>query len=506
MLGRLRATGGRVGRAVWARTTHRLGGATRARVILLLACVLALSSADVATVGASATQLKQGLHISNTGIGSLVTVTALVAAVASVPFGVLADRVRRVRTLGAAVALWGAAMVWSASVGNFTDLLFARLFLGVVTAAAGPVVASLIGDYFPGGERGRVYGYILAGELAGAGFGFAVSGDLALLSWRAAFVILALPAFLLAWGVLRMPEPARGGAGALLPDGEEDGESRPRARPASGAGAGASGRAAEEVQETDAQRLAEDTGGAPEQGYVPHADLSRLNLLAASAYVLRVRTNVLLIIASACGYYFLAGVETFGSEFVKEQEGINQAMANLILVLVGLGAIGGVLSGGRIGDALLARRHLTGRIIVSAVAATAACLVALPALLTRSLIALPFLMATAFALSAQNPPLDAARLDIMPPRLWGRAEAIRTLLRSLATAAAPLLFGVMSDHVFGGGRIGLQWTFVTMLAPLAAAAILLFRALTSYPSDVASAAAAAKADRRARRPSASPSR
>src|SRR5207253_8681918 len=63
-------------------------------------------------------------------------------------------------------------------------------------------------------------------------------------------------------------------------------------------------------------------------------------------------------------------------------------------------------------------------------------------------------------------PLDAARLDIMPALLWGRAESVRTLLRSLAQALAPLIFGAVSDHVFGGGRSGLQWTFVVMLVPL----------------------------------------
>jgi hypothetical protein len=77
----------------------------------------------------------------------------------------------------------------------------------------------------------------------------------------------------------------------------------------------------------------------------------------------------------------------------------------------------------------------------------------------------------------------------MPPQLWGRAEAIRTLLRSLAQALAPLLFGAVSDYLFGGGRTGLQWTFALMLLPLAASAVLLFRARYTYPTDVASAAA-----------------
>jgi hypothetical protein len=58
---------------------------------------------------------------------------------------------------------------------------------------------------------------------------------------------------------------------------------------------------------------------------------------------------------------------------------------------------------------------------------------------------------------------------------------------------APLLFGAMSDYVFGGGRSGLQWTFAVMVLPLALSAYFLFRGLVTYPRDVATAAATAEA-------------
>jgi hypothetical protein len=129
--------------------------------------------------------------------------------------------------------------------------------------------------------------------------------------------------------------------------------------------------------------------------------------------------------------------------------------------------------------------------MVAAVAAAITTAMFIPALITRSVLtALPFIIVAAFMLSAQNPPIDAARLDIVPPLLWGRAEGLRTLLRTGAQALAPLLFGAMSQYVFGGGRSGLQWTFVVMLLPLGANAVILFRALRTYPQDVATAGAA----------------
>jgi MFS family permease len=461
------------------RLQRLLGGEERMRVILVLAAVLGLSGADVATVGASASELRSGLHITNTDIGLLVTVSSLVGAVATLPFGVLADRVTRTRVLGVTIVMWGVAMLWSATASNFTELLWTRLFLGAVTASAGPLVASLVGDWFGSWERGRIYGVILAGEYVGAGIGFAVTGNVSLLSWRAAFVILALPAFLLAGAVWRLREPQRGGLGVLAH------ESRPPPPEALANGG---------QQETDAQRVAREHGVTPDpELVVPPREASRMGLVGATRYVLRVRTNVLLILASACGYYFLAGLQTFGLEFSKEQYGINQALASSLLLVVGGGALVGVLAGGSVSDWLLKRGRLNARILTPAFAATATVGLFIPAIFTRQAVtAVPYLVAAAFFLSSQNPPLDAARLDIMPPLLWGRAEAVRTLLRSLAVALAPLLFGAVSDYVFGGGRSGLQWTFVVMLLPLAASAWLLFKGRETYPRDVATAAASAE--------------
>jgi predicted MFS family arabinose efflux permease len=445
-------------------------------VILVLASVLGLSGADVATVGASASELRSGLHITNTDIGLLVSVSSLVGAVATLPFGVLADRVTRTRILGGTIMLWGVAMLWSATASNFTELLWTRLFLGAVTASAGPMVASLVGDWFGSWERGRIYGVILAGEYVGAGVGFAVTGNVSTLSWRAAFVLLALPAFALALAVWRLHEPKRGGLGVLAH------ESQPTPTEAE---------LTDEGQVTDAQRLARerDLHADPELVVEPR-EARRMGLVRATEYVLRVRTNVVLILASACGYYFLAGLQTFGLEFSKEQYGIDQALASTLLLVVGAGAFAGVLAGGSIGDYLLKRGVLSARILTPAWAAVATTILFIPAIFTRQAVtAVPYLGAAAFFLASQNPPLDAARLDIMPPLLWGRAEAVRTLLRSLAIALAPLLFGAVSDYVFGGGRSGLQWTFAVMLLPLGASAWLLFKGRETYPRDVATAAA-----------------
>jgi hypothetical protein len=284
-------------------------------------------------------------------------------------------------------------------------------------------------------------------------------------------VILALPAFALAWLVAHLPEPERGAHAA---DPEIEGEAG-----------------------TAAQQLARERGIEPEPELVLTRDPGRMGIIRASRYILSIRTNVVLIVASALGYFFLAGVQTFGIEFTTQQYDIDQALANLLLLVVGGGAIAGVLLAGAAGDVLLGRGFLNGRILVAALAATGAAALFLPAIFTHSAFtALPYLVFAGLCISAQNPPLDAARLDIMVPLLWGRAEGIRTALRTGAQALAPLLFGAISDYVFGGGRSGLQWTFALMLLPLAGSAYFLWKGLWSYPRDVATAAASASAGSR----------
>ena len=94
----------------------------------------------------------------------------------------------------------------------------------------------------------------------------------------------------------------------------------------------------------------------------------------------------------------------------------------------------------------------------------------------------------------------------MPAGLWGRTENALTFVRSLAQAAAPPVFGAISQVVAGivpaqapigthphtpssSTSTGLEVTFLIMLSALAAAGVLLFRARRTFASDVASAAA-----------------
>ena len=482
--------------------TERLGGPARRQVVLLLGLVLALNTADGSAIGALATQLEPGLHIGAAELGLLVTVSSLVGALAAIPCGVITDKTRRVRFLSLSILLWGVAEGVSGFATSFAMLLLTRLALGAVTASAAPAVASLTGDFFPAGERGRIYGFIITGEVVGAGFGIAAASLVSgVLGWRAAFIALAVPSIVLAWALwTKLPEPARGGqsrleAGATEIVTADQVKESARATPRD---------TAEQVRSDDlVLRQVEEQGVAPDEGAVVVSDPAEMTTWQVMRHVLRVRTNVTIIVASSLGYFFLAGLRTFAVVFASGQFRVGQGLATVVLAVIGVGAVGGLLVSGRLADRLIRRGHIDARIVVAAVGYLIAAALVLPALLSTSLlVSLPLLIVAAAAISAPNPPLDAAQLDVMPAQLWGRAQGVGAALRNSLEALGPLFFGLLAEAFVAGNVTisstadkaglaaqthGLQVAFLLMLAPLAGAGVLLLVMRRHYAVDVAAA-------------------
>lgn len=402
------------------------------RVVVTLAAVLGLQSADGSAIGSDATALETGLGIGVTQIGLLLSVGIIVGAVMAVPAGVLVDRINRTRLLAWAVAGWGVAMAASAAAADYRWLLASRIGLGGVAAVAGPAVASLMGDYVPAKHRAHIYGYVLCGELIGAGFGLVVAGELATINWRIPLVSLTIPTFVVCWLLHRLPEPERGAQAETTSDGEQQ----------------------------------------------------RLSLWQAVRYVLSIKTNVVLIVASALGYLFFAGVRGFAVQFAEQHYGLSQPIAVLVGLFIGLAAVVGLVVGGQLADGLLHHGHANARILVPACSVFVATAAFLPGVfLTRLWLAIPLLLIGGAALGASTAPLDAARLDIVRSNTWGRAEAVRTLLRDAAEGGSPLLFGFLAGTVFAGHH-GLRDAFaVTLLALVGEGVVLVTIARRTYQRD-----------------------
>ncbi len=477
------------------------GGPVRARVVFVMACVLGLDTADLGTVGAIAGKLEHALALNNAELGLLAAIPAICSAVATLPMGVLADRTSRTRLLWITILIWTGAQAVSGLAQSFEMLLLIRIALGVATAAATPAIVSLVGDLFPAAERGRIWGLILSGELIGSAFGYVIAGEAATFgSWRYAFVVLAIPSVLVAVAVRRgLPEPARGGRSRL-----ERGATRFIA--ADNPVKHGMPSVEEEFAETKAQEKVEQQGVAPVPDLILRSDPEKMSLWNASRYVLRVRTNVVLIAASSLGYFYFTGISTFGLVYFEDRYHVAHGTATVLLALLGLGGLVGVMGGGRIADRWLHQGKVNSRIIVGGVSFVVAAVLFLPGLITTTMaISVPFFVGSAVAFGARNPPLDAARLDVMHHRLWGRAEAVRTFLRRALTATAPIVFGVIADqlvppsahasshgaHGFGANANaqGLRLAFLILLITVAVGGILTLLGTRTFPRDVATALA-----------------
>src|SRR5262249_38717790 len=163
--------------------------------------------------------------------------------------------------------------------------------------------------------------------------------------------------------------------------------------------------------ENIAQIAVEDLGVAPDPELILEANPRSRSLVDSIRYILRIPTNVLMILSSSLGYFFFSGLQTFALLFVKGHYHVGQATAELVLgVLVG-GALVGTLVSGKVTDGLVRHGSLNSRVWIPALCYIGASLLLIPAFVANSLTPSLWIAALGAALlMAANPPLDAARL------------------------------------------------------------------------------------------------
>ena len=139
-------------------------------------------------------------------------------------WGVVSDRLGRVRTLRLALILAATASAASACVANTTQLGIARAIAGAMFAAAIPASLIYVGDTVPADRRQTSIASLMTGVAAGTALASATTGTLAsYFSWRAAFAVSAACALILVFLLRRLPsiplpepEPLLAPAGRVL--------------------------------------------------------------------------------------------------------------------------------------------------------------------------------------------------------------------------------------------------------------------------------------------------
>jgi MFS family permease len=137
--------------------------------------------------------LKAYWSLTDTQLGSLSSVVALMVGILTFPLSVAADRWGRARSVVLMAGLWSLATLACAIATSYGEMLAARFFVGVGEAAYGSVGIALILSIFPPHMRSTLTGAFMAGGAFGSVLGMALGGILAVrFGWRWSFGAMAL--------------------------------------------------------------------------------------------------------------------------------------------------------------------------------------------------------------------------------------------------------------------------------------------------------------------------
>jgi predicted MFS family arabinose efflux permease len=141
----------------------------------------------------------------------------LVYGVSQVMWGVVSDRLGRVRTMRLTLFLAGLSTLGSALCGSVAALGLARGLAGGLFGAAYPSSLIYLGDTVPASLRQRDVARLMVGVAMGTTVGAVGAGIVAdVTSWRLAFVATGAAAIGIAWALRALPEPRTDGRPASL--------------------------------------------------------------------------------------------------------------------------------------------------------------------------------------------------------------------------------------------------------------------------------------------------
>jgi predicted MFS family arabinose efflux permease len=144
-------------------------------------------------------QLKHAWGLSDTQLGTLGGVVALMVGLLTLPLSLLADRWGRVRSLTLMAVLWSLATLACGLSRDYGQMLAARLFVGVGEAAYGSVGVALAISIFPTGMRATITGAFMAGGVFGSVLGMGLGGAIGQgLGWPWSFAVMAILGLMLA--------------------------------------------------------------------------------------------------------------------------------------------------------------------------------------------------------------------------------------------------------------------------------------------------------------------
>ncbi|MER6106428.1 MFS transporter [Streptomyces sp. NPDC001832] len=143
--------------------------------------------------------LKAEWLLSDSQLGSLSGIVALMVGLLTFPLSLLADRWGRVKSLVIAATVWSLATLGCALSASYGQMFLGRFIVGVGEAAYGSVGIAVVLSVFPVRLRATLSGAFIAGGSFGSVLGVSVGGVVAQhLGWRWAFGVMGIFGLVLA--------------------------------------------------------------------------------------------------------------------------------------------------------------------------------------------------------------------------------------------------------------------------------------------------------------------
>lgn len=372
--------------------------------------------------------LRARFHVSDEALGLLTTAFLVPHAIATLPFGWAGDRYDRRRVIAFGLVLAAFASAACALATSMTQLAVMRAIVGFGTAAVVPVANSILGQVYDGPRKASRMALfnlgLLFGGLAGFGAGLAVG-------FPAVVLVLAIPTLAFALGVLVLPTPPH----------PAQHDTMPVAR------------------------------------YI--MKLGKV-FVVEGRLLLRIRTLRWLIVSATAMAFAAGGFNAWLLDFLQREKGMSKGDATTLLTIAMVGAVAGIIVGGRVSDRLR-RRFIAGRLWTISIGM----LCAIPCTIISLEVAPgPVLLiagtANFFFFSWYHAPIAATVDDLAPPSQAVAAQGLVIFVMHLfGTAASSYVVGLVSDHTS---------LYTAMYVPAAALVVAALAMLVATPSFAADSA------------------
>lgn len=401
------------------------------RTIVVLFSLGMVDNLNNAAFSVLAPDIQDTLGLTDGQIGLVGALAGFTMFLAAIPLGALGDRYRRTFIAAAATALWSVFAVLTGMVNAVWQIVVTRTVTGIGQANEQPIQSAILADAYPPEGRGRIFALHRAATPVGLLFGPALAGIIASIAggtegWRWSFIVLGIPAAILAVAALTVPEPKRGRFEQLAVLGEID-----------------------------------------------HDQHTHVSVGAAFARLKKIRSF----------YYLMAGLGAFGMAvttvpiflnlILEEELGLSAGQRGFAGSLTAIGAVAGAAFGGRRADTLFRERpertlHFVG-IALAALGIGFAFQAYAPNIFVYVLIG----MVAQFILFAGIVPISPVVAAIVPFRLRSIGFAMVGLYLSLVGGiGGALIIGTIADAT--SERIA--------IATCSPAACVLAAALVAYAS------------------------